>query len=180
MNLRVLLVALIALSTMGFVIGTTIERNSEDGHDEAGETLSEESAEGGEAHSEEEEIGESEEAPGEEAESGHEENEEEWKPLGVDIEDAPFVALAAIFSVALAAGAWVRPRCVTLLAVIALVMVAFAALDVREVFHQQDEDETGLAVLASVIAALHLGAAAVAASMGRTANAAGDGATMAG
>ena len=180
MNLRVLLVALIALSTAGFVIGTAIERNNEDSHDEAAETVSEESGESGEAHSEEGEIGESAEASSEEAESGHEESEEEWEPLGVDIEAAPFVALAAIFSVALAAAAWVRPRWVALLAVIALVMVAFAALDVREVFHQQDEDETGLAVLAGVIAALHLAAGAVAALMARRADAAEDGATIAG
>jgi hypothetical protein len=44
-------------------------------------------------------------------------------------------------------------------------MLAFAALDIREVFHQADIDETGLAVLAAIIAALHLAAAAVAGRM---------------
>ena len=170
MNLRVLLVALIALSTAGFVIGTTIERNSEDSHDEAAETVSEEPGESGEAHSEEEEES-SEEESGEEAvqteEATDEESEEELKPFGVDIEAAPFVALASIFSLALAGAAWTRPRWVALLGVIALAMAAFGALDVREAFHQQDEDETGLAVLAGVIAALHLAAAMVAVLMAR-------------
>jgi hypothetical protein len=44
-------------------------------------------------------------------------------------------------------------------------MLAFAALDVREVFHQGDINESGLAVLAGAVAALHLAAAAVAAAM---------------
>jgi hypothetical protein len=47
------------------------------------------------------------------------------------------------------------------------VMVAFAALDVREVFHQIDEDDGGLALLAGVVAALHLVAAGVALLMRR-------------
>ena len=52
-----------------------------------------------------------------------------------------------------------------LLAFVAVVMFAFAALDVREVVHQAGIDETGLAVLAGVVAALHLAAAAVAVVM---------------
>ena len=46
-----------------------------------------------------------------------------------------------------------------MLGVVAAAMLVFAALDVREVFHQVDESRTGLAVLAGVVAALHLGAA---------------------
>jgi hypothetical protein len=42
-------------------------------------------------------------------------------------------------------------------------MLAFAAVDVREVVHQLDINNDGLAVLAAVIAGLH-GAAAVAAA----------------
>jgi hypothetical protein len=49
-----------------------------------------------------------------------------------------------------------------LLAVIAGVMLAFAVLDVREVFHQLDEDRDGLALLAALVAVLHLASAAVA------------------
>jgi hypothetical protein len=47
-------------------------------------------------------------------------------------------------------------------------MVVFAVLDLREVVHQLDEDNGGLAVLAGVVAALHLAAAAVALWMGRS------------
>jgi hypothetical protein len=65
---------------------------------------------------------------------------------------------------------WWRPRWVLLLVVVATTMLVFSALDVREVFHQRDEARTGLAVLAGVVAALHLAAAAVAGFMGRRAH----------
>jgi NO-binding membrane sensor protein with MHYT domain len=74
----------------------------------------------------------------------------------------------------LAAGAWWRPRWFALLAVLAATMVAFAALDVREVFHQSDEARTGLEILASAIALLHLAAAAVAVRMAQLARAPAD------
>ncbi len=48
-------------------------------------------------------------------------------------------------------------------------MLVFGVLDVREVFHQHDESNTGLAVLAGVIAGLHFAAAGVAALMARSA-----------
>jgi hypothetical protein len=101
-------------------------------------------------------------------ESGEQHNEE-LKPLGIDIEAAPFVALAAAVSLALALGAWLRPGWVPLLVAIAAAMLVFGALDVREVFHQSEESRTGLVILAAVIAGLHFGAAAVAGMMGRRA-----------
>ena len=70
----------------------------------------------------------------------------------------------------LALGVWLRPAWGLLLAVVFVVMVGFAALDVREVFHQLDEDDRGLALLAGVVAALHLAAAGVALLMGRAAS----------
>lgn len=48
------------------------------------------------------------------------------------------------------------------MALVAAVMLAVAALDIREVFHQADVDDTRLAVLAATVAALHLSAAVVA------------------
>jgi len=48
-------------------------------------------------------------------------------------------------------------------------MLLFAALDVREIFHQSDESKIGLALLAGFVALLHVGAAAVAGLMGREA-----------
>jgi hypothetical protein len=64
---------------------------------------------------------------------------------------------------------WLRPESGLLLAIVSAAMVVFAALDVREVVHQIDEDNGGLAVLAAVVAALHFAAAGVALSMGRAA-----------
>jgi hypothetical protein len=58
-----------------------------------------------------------------------------------------------------------QPGSAALLRVVALAMLVFAALDVREVFHQAGIDQTGLAVLAGVVAALHAAAAVVAAAM---------------
>jgi hypothetical protein len=83
------------------------------------------------------------------------------------------VALAAAVSLALALAVWLRPGWALLLALVVVVMVAFAALDVREVFHQIDEDDAGLALLAGVVAALHLAAAGVALVMRRASSAAG-------
>jgi hypothetical protein len=49
-----------------------------------------------------------------------------------------------------------------LLAVGAVAMVAFAALDLRELLRQLDESDAELAVLAGTVGVLHLAAAAVA------------------
>ena len=48
-------------------------------------------------------------------------------------------------------------------------MLAFAALDIQEAVHQSDEARIGLAILAGVVAALHLAAAALATLMIRAA-----------
>jgi hypothetical protein len=165
-DLRPLLVGLIVLATIGFVIGTAIERNSgESGH----ETRAQVRAEGTEGVSSESAGSESGASKGAASESARHEHHAELKPLGVDIEAAPFVALAAVASLALALGAWLRPQLVILLLAVAAAMALFAALDVREVFHQSDESRTGLAVLAAVIAALHGAAAVIAAQIARRA-----------
>ncbi len=93
----------------------------------------------------------------------------ELKPLGVNVEAVPFVALAAVMSLVLALAAWFRPRLLLLLVGTAAAMLVFALLDIREVTHQSDEARTGLAVLAGVIAALHATSAGVAGTMARRA-----------
>jgi hypothetical protein len=93
----------------------------------------------------------------------------ELKPLGVNVEAVPFVALAVASSIALALSVWIRPRTVLLLLGVAGAMLVFALLDIREVSHQSDEARTGLALLAGAIAALHLAAALVASVMARVA-----------
>jgi hypothetical protein len=142
------LVALIVLATAGFVIGTSIER-----HDSRHEPATE-------SHSEK--------AEGHEAENaGESDADTELRPLGVDIEAVPFIVLAALVSLGFAGLGYARPSRFAALLAIAIAMVAFGALDVREAFHQADESKTGLVILACVVGALHLAAAAVAAAMAR-------------
>jgi hypothetical protein len=172
MALRTLLVGLIVIATAMFVAGTAIERNAsgESGHSD--ETTKAASATG-EAGVSGEDNSEAAETPAEHANEDvggstatTEAPHTELRPLGVDTEAWPFVALAAAASLALAAAAWLRPRLAPLLGPVALAMLAFAVLDVREVFHQVDLAENGLALLAAGVAALHLAAAGVAAVMG--------------
>lgn len=153
MAARHVLAILIVASTAAFVTGVSIERSN-------GDSQQEEAA----AHTE---AGESEGASADE-------EEEEERVLGIDLEATPFIGLAAIASLALAAAAWLRPHVPRLLLVTAVAMLAFAVLDIREVLHQADESDTGLAVLAGVVAFLHLAAAAVAAGMGRRPPAVGE------
>jgi Flp pilus assembly protein TadB len=163
MRLRVVLIALLVAATAAFVVGVSIERSQGEAHAEptskvvgaAGEAGHEEGAENGQAvHAEE--------SPGAHAEEGNTE-----RFLGIDYEAVPFIVLAAAFSVALAAAVWLLPGSVWVLALVVVAMLAFAVLDVREVVHQLDEDNGGLALLAGVVAALHLGAAAVALALAR-------------
>jgi hypothetical protein len=136
MYLRGLLVALIVAATAAFVVGVSIERGTEPTHHIEAEEGAHESSEGG----------------------------KELRPLGVDVEAWPFVAVAAVASLGLAAAAWRRPAALLLWAVAGL-MLAFAVLDVREVIHQADLGKDGLAVLAAVVALLHLGATGTAGTM---------------
>ncbi len=79
--------------------------------------------------------------------------------LGVNPEAIPLVAAAVLLSLVLAAAVLgVRSR--WLLPGVAVIMVAFAALDIREITHQVNESRPGLAALAAAVALLHLLAAA--------------------
>jgi Flp pilus assembly protein TadB len=138
----VLLVVCAAL----FIVGVNAESEADaesteaaDDHDEAAETGHDESNE----------------AAG--SEVGHDESAEEERILGVDVESPGAVVLAVAVSLALAFGLWIRNQ--RWLAVAAVVLaVVFAVFDVAEAAHQLDESQTGLVVLAAVIAAGHLAA----------------------
>jgi hypothetical protein len=190
--MRAWLVGLIVLATIGFVIGTSIERHN-NSHESAAQLRAEGAAsksaapgEGGESaatHAAEGGNTESTEGPAETQQGGESaathaaethsdakaESHKELRPLGVDIEAVPFIVLAALASLALAALGWARPRWLLGLVAIAAAMIVFGVLDVREAFHQSDENQTGLVFLAAVIAALHLAAAGTAAAMARRA-----------
>ena len=143
--MRGLLVVLLVLSTALFAAGVIAERASGDEH--AGTPAGEEV----QAHTGEESATHSEE-PGEENEA----------VLGIDLESTPLVVLAVVVGLVAAALAATRYGTVPgFLGAVAVVALAWAVLDVREVFHQLDESQTGIAIVAAVVAALHLGVAAV-------------------
>jgi hypothetical protein len=161
MSLRAAIVALIVLATAGFVVGTTIERNSNQPATESpAQRASESPPEGGGRPAEH--VGES------PAHVAHEASHGEVRPFGVDIEAPVFVILAALASLALAGAVWIWPRSLLVLAGVGLVMVLFAVLDIREISHQLDEHRTGLVALAGAVAALHLSAAAAIGLIART------------
>jgi hypothetical protein len=149
-SLRAIIVTLIVLATAGFVVGVTIERNTSEPH--------------AERHVE----------SGEQGEAGHvdaqagSETHAEFQPFGVDIEAVPFIVLAALASLGMAAAVWTWPTSVPVLVIVAAAMLLFALLDVREVFHQADENRTGLAILAGAVAGLHLAASAATALLAAT------------
>jgi len=142
--LRRTLVALLAAATMLFAVGVTAERSAGEDHAEPATVQT--------------------------GESG----EEDERVLGVDVESTPLIVLAVVAGLGLAAAAATglgRRR--GFLVAVALIALGWAALDVRQVFHQLDEANTGIAVVAMVVAALHLAAAAVGgrlAQQGRTAS----------
>jgi hypothetical protein len=88
--------------------------------------------------------------------------------LGINPEATPLVVIAVLLSLLLAA-AVLGVSSPLLLTSAALAMLAFAALDIREVTHQLNESRPGLAALAAAVALLHLLAAAAALTARRTA-----------
>lgn len=162
MPARSLLVGLIVLATIGFVVGVSIEK-ADDHHAEPAAAVTEAGEEAGNAEAEE--AGEHHAETG----TGSSEEHSEFKPLGIDLESTPLIVLAAIGSLALAAAAWLKPRWLPGLLLTFLAMGVFAALDVAEVVHQLDIDETALGILAGIVALLHFAAAFVALRMADTA-----------
>jgi hypothetical protein len=167
---RSLLVVLLVVSTVAFVVGVSIERSSADTHAESAPAA--ESGEAGEGSAEHAEEAGADEGHAEAAQPKADEDGSE-SFFGLDYEATPFVALAAAFSLALAAAVWLRPRWALLFGAVAVGMVLFAALDVREVVHQLDESKGGLAVLAGVVAVCQLAAGALAVLMRRSVSALG-------
>lgn len=81
--------------------------------------------------------------------------------LGINPEATGLVVIAVVVSLLLA-GLVLTVRSPLLAAGVALVMLAFTALDIRELTHQLNESRPGLAALAATVAVLHLAAAAAA------------------
>jgi hypothetical protein len=165
MPLRKVLVSLIVLSTVAFAVGAIAEHSS-------GEPASGGSATEGPAH---DEGGEPVEGSGAEqrgsevapVSAGSEEPNGEGTLFGTDPESTPLVVLAIVAFLLLAAGCWFRPEWRWVLVVTAFAMAAFAVLDLREVIHQLNESDTGLALVAGGVATLHLAAAVTAVILAR-------------
>lgn len=149
MSHRGVLVLVIVLATAGFAGGVAMERaTAEEPH--ANEVI-------------ETEEGEADHEAGEGGAAAEEQSGEEI--LGLNLESTPLVAAAVVGSLLLAGAVWIRPQRRPLLAVVALVMLAFAVLDILEVVHQLDESRAALAITAAIVAALHLAAAGTAGDM---------------
>jgi hypothetical protein len=141
-----LLVLLLVGSGLLFAIGSTIERHqrhTEHPAQQRGESGSGESATHLEKTSGERGV----------------------KLLGVNTESLALTILAVIASLALGVAVWLRrwPR-VTLLCVAGFGLV-FAAGDVRELVHQLNESNAGVASIAAVLIVLHLAITASAAAL---------------
>jgi hypothetical protein len=166
---RWLLSALLTVGAALFAVGVAAERNAAAGHQEPVAATHVEGAtaegaphaEGGTAEGATA-TGEAAEAPAtsETSETPHTEASGETV-LGVDLESPLLLALGVAVSLGLAFLAW-RFNTRLLLLVIVGFTLAFAVFDIAEVRHQVNESRTGLAVLAAVIAAVHLAGAAAA------------------
>jgi hypothetical protein len=151
-RLRAALVLLLVGSGVLFAIGSTIER-----HQHRSESATTAPAPSGESGAE---TG-SAEGSAAHAEHGHAETG--VTILGVDTESLALTVIAVVASFALAMLVWLGrlPRLV-LLAVAAFGLV-FAAGDARELVHQLDESNGGLAAIAATLIALHLAVTGLAA-----------------
>lgn len=169
-RLRWALVALLVASTVLFAVGVIAERSDNDTHLGSAAAQIEETEEAaGEPEGVHEESGE----PGA-GEEGHVETagethaDEDETVLGVDVESTPLVVLAVLAGLGLAALAATRfGRVRGFLLAVAVIALGWAALDVREVIHQLDESRTGVAVVAILVAVLHLAVAAVSGRLAR-------------
>ncbi|HEV2375481.1 MAG TPA: hypothetical protein VGS19_25375 [Streptosporangiaceae bacterium] len=155
---RLIAAALLVASAAAFATGTTIERHTASGesrtaqhdqrhHPEAGRPGGDSAGTEGAANGE--------------SSTMHAAEHSSESLLGINPEATWLVVIAVAVSLALAA-LILTVRSPLLAAVAALVMLAFTALDIREVTHQLNESNSGLAALAATVALLHLAAGAAA------------------
>jgi hypothetical protein len=154
-RLRTALVLLLVGSGLLFAIGSTIERHQHHneqpaataGRGESDESGRESDAEGGAEH----------------AETSH--GEAGVEILDVDTESLALTVVAVVasllFAVAVSLRRWPR----LILPLVAGFGLVFAAGDGRELVHQLDESNAGIAAIAAILIGLHLAVAALAASL---------------
>ncbi len=160
-RLRAALVLLLVGSGLLFAIGSTIERGQHQ-HEQPAATAG--NAESGESSAE----GESSEPGGEsDAEGGSGQLERSHREagveiLGVDTESVALTIAAVVASLLLAVAVWLRPWPRSVMLLVAGFGLVFAAADGRELVHQLDEPDAGIAAIAAVLVGLHVTVAALA------------------
>jgi hypothetical protein len=162
------LVVLLIGSAILFLVGSTIERNQR--HHETAPAKSSEGSGGEKSKSGETGAEGSKPSKSHAAQAG---GEAGATILGVNTESLALSIVAVVLSFLLAGMVWLGgwPRLV-LLAVLGFGLV-FAAGDGRELVHQLDESNTGLASVAVILLVLHLAVAGLAALLVRSRSHAG-------
>jgi hypothetical protein len=167
-HLRWALVALLVLSTALFAIGVIAERSNADTPTESARAQVSESSEAAGEDAHEAGAAESEEGHTDEGTAGETHSDEDEALFGIELESTPFLVLAVIAGLALAGLTATRlGQLPAFLLAVALIALAWAALDVREFLHQLDESREGIAIVAALVALLHLAAVAVAGRLAR-------------
>jgi hypothetical protein len=155
-RLRAALVLLLVGSGLLFAIGSTIERHQHHneqpaataGNGESGGSGGESGSEGSNAH----------------VEKSH--GEAGVKILGVNTESLALTIVAVVASLLLALAVWLGRWSRPLLLLVAGFGLVFAAGDARELVHQLDESNAGIATIAAIlIGLLHLAVAALATAL---------------
>jgi hypothetical protein len=149
---RLITAALLIASAATFATGTTIERHTASSESQTAQPeLRHHSEAGGPGDN----PADAEGAASGERSTAHAAEHSSETLLGVNPEATGLVVIAVAVSLVLAA-LILTVRSPLIAAVVALVMLAFTALDIREVTHQLNESRSGLAALAATVALLHL------------------------
>jgi hypothetical protein len=157
-RLRGALVVLLVGSACLFAVGSTIERNH--GHHESSTAKSTEvSGKEGGGETGAESAGESSKPS-----ADHHTGEAGSRILGVDTESVGLSVAAFAASLLLAGAIWLLPSTLVLFTIVGFGLV-FAAGDGRELVHQLDESNNGLAAVAALLVAVHLAICALAATL---------------
>jgi hypothetical protein len=153
---RLITAALLIASAAAFATGATIER-----HTTSSESQLMQQEQHPEAGAPGEKPASAEGAAGGETSAVHAAEHSSENLFGINPEATGLVVIAVVISLLLAA-LILTMRSPLVAAGVALAMLVFTALDIREVTHQLNESHPGLAALAATIAALHLAAGAAA------------------
>ena len=154
-RLRAALVLLLVGSGLLFAIGSTIERHQHHNEQPAATAGTGGSGESGGESGSEGSVGHVEKSHGEAG----------VKILGVNTESLALTVVAVVASLLLALAVWLgRWRRALLLLVVGFGLV-FAAGDGRELVHQLNESNAGIAAIAAILIGLHLAVAALAATL---------------